>query len=37
VLKFRYYKVLLYIAVVLTIIALVQYGYRAFKRNAPKG
>lgn len=37
VLKFRYYKVLLYIAVVLTIIALVQYGYRAFKRNASKG
>ncbi|MFO7154584.1 MAG: CDP-diacylglycerol--glycerol-3-phosphate 3-phosphatidyltransferase [Caldicoprobacter oshimai] len=36
VLKLPYYNILLYIAVVLTLIALVQYGYKAFKRNAVK-
>lgn len=36
VLKLQYSNVLLYIAVVLTLIALVQYGYRAFKRNPSK-
>lgn len=36
VLKFQYSNVLLYIAVVLTLIALVQYGYKAFKRNTSR-
>jgi len=36
VLKFQYSNVLLYIAVVLTLIALVQYSYRAFKKNLSK-
>lgn len=36
VLKLPYYNILLYIAVVLTLIALVQYGYKAFKKDVAK-
>lgn len=36
VLKLPYYNMLLYIAVVLALIALVQYGYKAFKKGIAK-